>query len=252
MLQRTPLEWRAASDGCCCFALRATLAAKTIRTRFAVMPSSCCDHCHDEHAAIRPAFRRALWIALAINLVMFGIEVAGGLGAGSVSLLADSLDFLGDAANYGVSLVVLGMALRWRARAALLKGASMGLFGLWVLFATAQHALAGTIPDAPAMGAISVIAVLANLAVAIVLYRYREGDSNMVSVWVCTRNDVIGNLAVLAAAVGVFGTHAGWPDFLVGAIMGALALSGAWRVMRQALAEVRLDTRPRVQAMARQ
>ena len=209
------------------------------------MASSCCDHCHSDHEAIRPAFRRALWIALAINLAMFAVEIGAGLRAGSVSLLADSLDFLGDAANYGVSLLVLGLALRWRARAAVLKAICMAAFGLWVLFTTGQHALAGTVPDASTMGAISVLAILANLAVAGLLYRYRNGDSNMVSVWVCTRNDVLGNIAVLAAAAGVFGTGVGWPDFIVGAIMAALALTGAWRVLRQATAELRWDAAPR-------
>ena len=136
----------------------------------------------DDHEAIRPAFRRVLWIALAVNLAMFGIEIGAGLNARSVSLLADSLDFLGDAANYGVSLAVLGLALRWRARAALLKGATMAAFGLWVMITTAQHALAGTVPDAPMMSTVSVLAMAANLAVAALLYRYRNGDSNMVSV----------------------------------------------------------------------
>jgi Co/Zn/Cd efflux system component len=209
------------------------------------MTSSCCDHCPSDHEAIRPTFRRVLWIALAINVAMFAVEIGAGLRASSVSLLADSLDFLGDAANYGVSLVVLGMALRWRARAALLKAACMAAFGLWLLFMTAQHALAGTVPDASTMGAISVLAILANLAVAGLLYRYRNGDSNMVSIWVCTRNDVLGNIAVLAAAAGVFGTGIGWPDFVVGAIMAALALTGAWRVLRQATAELRWDRAPR-------
>jgi Co/Zn/Cd efflux system component len=116
------------------------------------MAGSCCDHCHDEPASSTPAYRRVLWIALAINAVMFGVEVGTGVGAHSVSLLADSLDFLGDAANYGVSLLVLGMALRWRARAALLKSATMAVFGAGVLFTTAGHALAGTVPDAPTMG----------------------------------------------------------------------------------------------------
>jgi len=186
-----------------------------------------------------PTYRRVLWTALAINFVMFGVEVVSGISARSVSLLADSLDFLGDAANYGVSLFVLGMALQWRARASLLKGATMAAFGLWVLFVTASHALAGTVPDAPVMGAVGVVALVANFTVAALLYRFRNGDSNMASVWICTRNDVIGNLAVMLAALGVFGTGIGWPDFAVGAIMAALALFGAWQIVRQALAELR-------------
>ena len=201
-------------------------------------------HCHDhghEHAATEgsPAYRRVLWVALAVNLAMFCVEIGAGLAAQSVSLLADSLDFLGDAANYGVSLFVLGMALHWRARASLLKGATMAAFGLWVLFVTARHAIAGTVPDAPVMGAVGVLALLANGTVAALLYRFRKGDSNMASVWICSRNDAIGNLAVLAAALGVFGAGAGWPDFAVGAVMATLALYGAWQIVRQAMAELR-------------
>lgn len=201
------------------------------------MGAACCNH--DHNPLDTPVYRRVLWTALAVNAAMFGVEVAAGLGAQSVSLLADALDFLGDAGNYAISLLVLGAALKWRARAALLKGASMALFGVWVLFVTARHAVAGTVPDAPTMGAIGVLALVANLAVAVLLWRFREGDANMVSVWLCTRNDAIGNLAVMAAALGVFGSGAGWPDFVVGAIMATLALTGAWRVIRRASAELR-------------
>ena len=201
------------------------------------MSAHCCGHGHDNGTS-SPVYRRILWIALAINLAMFTVEIGAGLAAQSVSLLADSLDFLGDAANYGIALLVLGMALQWRARAALLKAASMGIFGLWVAGATIQHALAGTVPEAPVMGVVGALALAANLGVAVLLYRWRDGDSNMRSVWICTRNDAIGNLAVLAAAAGVFGSGAGWPDYLVAAIMSGLALVGAFQVTRQALAEL--------------
>jgi Co/Zn/Cd efflux system component len=201
------------------------------------MSAHCCGHDHD-HGAASPVYRRILWIALAINLAMFAIEIGAGLSAQSASLLADSLDFLGDAANYGIALFVLGMALQWRARAALIKAASMGLFGLWVAGTTIQHALAGTVPEAPVMGAVGGLALLANLGVAVLLYRWRDGDSNMRSVWICTRNDAIGNLAVLAAAVGVLGSGSGWPDYIVAAIMSGLALTGAVQVTRQALSEL--------------
>ena len=201
------------------------------------MSAHCCGHDHD-HGAASPTYRRILWIALAVNLAMFAIEIGAGLAAQSVSLLADSLDFLGDAANYGIALFVLGMALQWRARAALLKAASVGLFGLWVAGSTIQHALAGTVPEAPVMGMVGALALAANLGVAVLLYRWRDGDSNMRSVWICTRNDAIGNIAVLAAAAGVFGSGAGWPDYLVAAIMSGLALTGAFQVTRQALAEL--------------
>jgi Co/Zn/Cd efflux system component len=201
------------------------------------MSAHCCGHGHD-HGAASPAYRRILWIALAVNLAMFAVEIGAGLAAQSASLLADSLDFLGDAANYGIALFVLGMALQWRARAALIKAASMGIFGLWVAVTTIQHALADTVPEAPVMGAVGALALAANLGVAVLLYRWRDGDSNMRSVWICTRNDAIGNLAVLLAAVGVFGSGAGWPDYVVAAIMSGLALTGAVQVTRQALSEL--------------
>ena len=201
------------------------------------MSAHCCGHGHD-HGAASPVYRRILWAALAVNLAMFAVEIGAGLAAQSVSLLADSLDFLGDAANYAISLFVLGMALQWRARASLVKAASMGAFGLWVAATTIQHAMAGTVPAAPLMGAVGALALAANLGVAALLYRWREGDSNMRSVWICTRNDAIGNLAVLAAAAGVFGSGTGWPDYIVAAIMSGLALTGAFQVARQALAEL--------------
>ncbi len=214
------------------------------------MSAHCCDHGH-EHAnaaASSPAYKRVLWIALAVNLAMFVVEIGAGVAAQSVSLLADSLDFLGDAGNYGISLFVLGMALHWRARASLLKAASMGAFGLWVAFTTIGHAMAGTVPEAPVMGIVGALALAANFGVALLLYRWREGDSNMRSVWICTRNDAIGNLAVLAAAAGVFGSGSGWPDYVVAAIMSGLALVGAFQVTRQAIAELRQSGEASAQA----
>jgi Co/Zn/Cd efflux system component len=187
------------------------------------------------------SYRRILWIALIINGGMFLIEITAGLAAGSVSLQADALDFLGDAGNYGISLFVLSMALKVRARAALFKGATMGLFGLWVLGSTLYHVVSGTLPDARAMGIIGSIALLANAAVFVMLWTHRSGDSNKRSVWLCTRNDVISNIAVLLAAVGVFGTQTGWPDLFVGAIMAFLALQGAWVVIHQARLEIKQD-----------
>jgi Co/Zn/Cd efflux system component len=170
---------------------------------------------------------------------MFLIEIVAGLAAGAVSLQADALDFLADAGNYGISLFVVGMALRYRARAALAKGVTMGLFGFWVIGSTIWHALHGTLPDAITMGAVGFAALAANAACFGVLWAYRHGDSNMRSVWLCSRNDVVGNFAVLLAALGVFGTGTGWPDIIVAAIMAGLALQGAWLVIRLALVEMR-------------
>jgi Co/Zn/Cd efflux system component len=178
-------------------------------------------------------------VALAVNAGMFLAEIVAGVAAGSASLQADALDFLGDAANYAISLGVAGMALAWRARAALVKGASLAGLGAWVLASTAWHAIAGTLPEAQVMGLVGALALLANAGVALMLYRFRGGDANMRSVWICSRNDVIGNLAVLLAAAGVFGTGTGWPDLIVAAIMAGLGIGGGWQIVRQAAAELR-------------
>ena len=207
------------------------------------MNASCCSQAPDPHRGSE-SYRRVLWAVLAINASMFGVEVAAGLAAGSASLQADALDFLGDAGNYVISLLVVGMALRYRAMAAFAKGATMGLFGLWVLGVTAWHAWQGTVPEAFTMGAVGVAALLANATSFALLWAYREGDSNMRSAWICTRNDVLGNLAVLLAALGVFGTGTGWPDIAVAAIMAALALQGAWIVLNQSWAELSTSTSP--------
>ncbi|WP_407119283.1 cation transporter [Bradyrhizobium sp. LMG 9283] len=185
------------------------------------------------------AFRRVLWALLLINATMFTVEIAAGLAAGSASLQADSLDFLGDAANYAISLLVVGMALRYRASAALAKGATMGVFGLWVIGTVIWHSLHGTLPSAFTMGTVGLAALAANAASFGLLWTYREGEANMRSAWICTRNDVLGNVAVLLAAAGVFGTGTGWPDVTVAAIMAVLAMQGAFLVIMQAVAELR-------------
>ena len=205
------------------------------------MGSQCCSLPGAAKGQILDArYRRVLWGALLINAILFVVELAAGWAAGSVSLQADSLDFLGDAANYAISLFVLGMALRYRARAALAKGVTMGLFGVWVFGAAVWHAMLGGVPQALTMGVVGVAAFIANLAVFGLLWAYRNGDSNMRSVWLCSRNDVAGNFAVLLAAVGVFGTGTGWPDVIVAAIMAALALQGAVTVVKHSLGELRL------------
>lgn len=195
--------------------------------------------CPAPPSSASPAYRRVLWIALIVNAVMFAIEVVAGVAAESVSLQADALDFLGDAANYGLSLSVLSMGLVWRARAALVKGVSMGLFGLWVIGAAVMNVLGDALPDAPTMGAIGFLALAANVGVAAMLYQYREGDANMRSVWLCTRNDAIGNLAVIVAAIGVLGTGTLWPDIAVAAVMASLALSASVETIRRALGELK-------------
>lgn len=204
------------------------------------MNADCCDHrdLPDPHRG-RQAYRRVLWAVLAINALMFMVEIGAGLAAGSAALQADALDFFGDAANYAISLFVVAMALRYRAMAALAKGATMGLFGLWVIATAVWHGVNGTLPSAFTMGTVGFAALAANVASFGLLWAYRGGDANMRSAWICTRNDVLGNLAVLLAAAGVFGTGTGWPDVIVAMIMAGLALQGAWTVVHQSLTELR-------------
>ncbi|UQR59790.1 cation transporter [Bradyrhizobium sp. C-145] len=186
------------------------------------------------------AYRRVLWAVLAVNAVMFLAEIGAGLAAGSASLQADALDFLGDAANYAISLLVVGMTLRYRATAALAKGLTMGALGLWVVGTVVWHAAHGTLPSAFTMGAVGLAALAANVASFGLLWAHRKGDSNMRSAWICTRNDVLGNIAVLLAALGVFGTGTGWPDIIVAAIMAGLALQGAVVVVRHSRMELKV------------
>jgi Co/Zn/Cd efflux system component len=202
------------------------------------MSASCCHH-QDHPPARDDGFRRILWIALAVNAGMFLVEGASGLLGDSVSLQADALDFLGDAANYGLGLAVLGLTLTHRATAALIKGVSMGLFGLWVIGAAVYNMVSHTVPSPAVMGFVGFLALAANLGVAVLLYRHREGDSNRRSVWLCTRNDAIGNLAVMLAASGVFASGTAWPDLAVAVVMAALALSASYRVILQAVGEIR-------------
>ena len=204
------------------------------------MSAACCHHAHDETQPPQgPRYRRVLWVALIVNAAMFAVEIAAGFTAGSVSLLADAVDFFGDAVNYALSLAVLGMALAWRARAALFKGLTMAAFGVFVLAKALWSAATGVTPEPVTMGVVGALALTANVAVAWLLYAWREGDANMRSVWLCTRNDAIGNVAVMAAALGVFGTGTAWPDLIVAAVMGVLALTAACAVIRQARDELR-------------
>ena len=199
--------------------------------------SACCNEPSPRDATGR--FRRILWVVLAINAGMFLVELSAGLASRSVSLQADALDFLGDAASYALSLMVLGLALRWRAAAALVKGATMGLFGFWGIGYAVWSLVHGTAPGALVMGSVGGLALAANVFCAILLFAWRQGDSNMRSVWLCSRNDAIGNVAVMLAAGGVFATGANWPDLLVAAILASLALSAAFQVFRQAIGEIR-------------
>ena len=201
------------------------------------MSASCCN--------VPPApgrnlsYRRVLWIALVANLAMFGVELAASWWSGSSALAADAADFLGDSANYALSLGAISLGGAWVSRVALLKGGAMSLYGVGVLGYAGWRAWLGVPPEALTMGAVGLLALLVNAGVAIMLYRYRNGDANMRSVWLCTRNDVIANFAVIAAAAGVFGSGTVWPDVAVAGLLAALGLSSGRVVMRQAFAELR-------------
>ena len=198
------------------------------------------NHDHDRSGAAQdPKYRKILWFALIVNAVMFAIELGAGFRSGSVSLLADAIDFLGDAANYGVSLAVLTMAMAWRSKAALLKGACMLGFGFFVLGRAIWAAKTGVVPEAATMGVIGFLALTANISVALLLYNYRTGDANMRSVWLCSRNDAFGNIAVMLAALGVLGTGSAWPDLAVAAGMAGLAIWGGWSVIQHARLELK-------------
>ena len=191
-------------------------------------------------SSTEPRYRKVLWLALVLNALMFVVELGAAWTSGSVALLADSIDFFGDAGNYAISLAVLGMATQVRAKAALFKAACMGAFGGFVLSKALWNLQTGAPPEPMTMGAVGFTALAVNAAVAVMLLRYRSGDANMRSVWICTRNDVLGNLAVMVAAAGVFGTGSAWPDLAVAAAMAMLALTGSWTVVRQARAELQV------------
>ena len=203
------------------------------------MAKNCCDAADVGDVHNDPRWRKVLWVALGLNAIMFAVEIVAGIAADSRALQADALDFLGDSANYAISLGVAGMAIAWRARAALAKAATMLGFGLWVLGSAIWGLFAGASPDAGTMGIVGFLALAVNLAVAAMLFRYRTGDANMRSVWICSRNDAIGIVAVLAAAVGVFGTGAAWPDLAVAGILASLAIWGSADVFVQARRELR-------------
>lgn len=197
------------------------------------------DHCHSNQQPNVPVeYRKVLWICLVANAVMFIAQMIASYAAHSVSLLANSADFFSDAANYGISLYVLNLSLRQKANASLFKGISLGLVGLWVAFETLHHALQPELPEPLLMTIISMVALLVNVGCAVLLYKYRSGDSNRESVWICSRNDAIGNIAVMIAAAGVFASNTIWPDIIVAVILGWLAVSGAVKIIKSAKKEL--------------
>lgn len=208
------------------------------------MPESCSTsecgcHGNPKFDGMNPRYKAVLWTVIVINAVMFAVELTAARVSGSQALQADALDFLGDTLTYGISLAVIGASLTTRATAALFKGLSLSAMGLWVFGSTAYQFLILGLPQAEIMGGIGFLALAANLASVLLLLRYKDGDANVRSVWLCSRNDAIGNVAVMLAAAGVWGTSAAWPDLIVAAIMAGLFLFSSLQIIRQSRAEFR-------------
>jgi Co/Zn/Cd efflux system component len=202
------------------------------------MGAGCCGH-NATFEGLSADYKRRLWAVIALNGAMFLVEMFGGALAGSRALQADALDFLGDTLTYGVSLLVIGAAVPVRAWAAFAKGVSLTVMAVGVFGWTAYHVLILGVPRAELMGGIGLMALGANLASVLLLMKYKDGDANVRSVWLCSRNDAIGNVAVMVAALGVWGTATKWPDLIVAAVMAALFLYSSVRILQQATRELR-------------
>ncbi len=198
---------------------------------------NCCASQASHHSA---KYRKALWIVLVLNLTMFFVEVVMAVKSGSTSLLSDSLDFLGDSANYMISLIVLPMALSYRAKASMVKGLTMGGFGLFILITTIYRAFYGEIPGHDQMSVVGALALVVNVTALAVLLNFRDGDSNMRSVWVCSRNDAIGNVAVILAGVAVYFFQSKYPDLIVAFVLAFLALQASREIISRAWDELRV------------
>jgi Co/Zn/Cd efflux system component len=203
------------------------------------MSAHCCNTQARPFEGASPRYRRILWLVIALNALMFGVEAVAGALSGSMSLQADAMDFAADAATYGLTLYMIGRPDRWRATAALIKAGSLALMGSYVLAATLYRVFVLGVPEPLVMGAVGAAALAVNVTAALLLYRFREGDANVRSVWLCSRNDAIGNVAVMLAALGVFGTGTAWPDLSVAAIMAGLFLYSSVSILRQSLGELR-------------
>ncbi|MEP9378844.1 cation transporter [Aquabacter sp. CN5-332] len=202
---------------------------------------SCCAKGVPVFDGVDPRYKAILWTVIGINGAMFLGEMLAGQLAGSQALKADALDFLADTVTYGLSLAVIGASERTRATAALAKGLSLSLMALWVFGSTLYHTLILGLPKAEVMGAVGLLALAANLASVLLLRPYKDGDANVRSVWLCSRNDAIGNVIVVVAALGVWGTTTAWPDLLVAAIMAGIFLTSSVQILRQAWGEYRTE-----------
>ncbi|WP_350336190.1 cation transporter [Coralliovum pocilloporae] len=202
------------------------------------MSAGCCNH-NARFDGLSPAYKRVLWTVIALNGIMFAVELTAGVAARSQALQADALDFLGDTLTYGISLAVIGQSLAIRSTAALFKGFSLLVMGLFVFGATLYRVFVTGVPEAHVMGVVGFLALAANVISVLLLMKYKDGDANVRSVWLCSRNDAIGNVAVMLAASGVWATATGWPDLAVAGLMAVLFISSAWSILRQSLGEFR-------------
>jgi Co/Zn/Cd efflux system component len=189
-------------------------------------------------AGMSAPYKRVLGIVIAINATMFFVETAAGVQGQSMALQADALDFLGDTATYALSLYVISKPAVWRARAALLKAISLGALGFWILGWAIYNMIDMGQPSAVVMTWVGALALAANIVSAGLLFRYRDGDANVRSVWICSRNDAIGNLAVIVAAGAVWVFSSAWPDVIAGALIACLFLRGAVQITLQSWREL--------------
>ena len=227
------------ADACCGSHAAHNHAESAAPGKSVPIGASCCTDGVPVFDGVDPRYKRVLWTVIAINGAMFLTEMAAGHLAGSQALKADALDFLADTVTYGLSLAVIGASLQTRAAAALLKGLSLSLMAAWVFGSTVYHTLVLGLPSAELMGGIGVLALVANLSSVLLLMRYKDGDANVRSVWLCSRNDAIGNVVVMIAAAGVWGTGTAWPDLGVAALMAGIFLTSSVQILRQAWAEYR-------------
>jgi Co/Zn/Cd efflux system component len=207
-----------------------------------MFPGMAHDHEHDHGGAfdgMTADYRRRLIAVIVINAAMFIVEMTAGALSGSQALKADAADFFADSVTYAASFAVLGMPLRTRSLVALAKGASLLVMGVWVLGSTIYRVFVLGTPSAEVMGVVAFLALIANVASVVILMAYKDGDANVRSVWLCSRNDAIGNVAVMIAALGVWGTMTAWPDLIVAAILGGLFFNSSVQILHRAWAEYR-------------
>ena len=201
------------------------------------MSANCC--ADKKFDGVSERYKRILLVVIALNALMFGVEITGGIFSQSQALQADALDFLADSLSYGMSLWVIGRSMTLRSSVAIVKGVSLAAMGGWVLLSTIYRIFTEHTPEPFTMGWIAVCALGVNLLSVLLLLTYKDGDANVRSVWLCSRNDAIGNVAVMLAAVAVAYTQSGWPDLIVAFLMSGLFFNSSIQIIRQSIKERR-------------